>query len=312
MKTTKWCFTVNENARIFYGGLEAFFDVTVGLKYICGQLEKASTGQIHFQGYLQLAKSQRLSWLKRNIDSGAHFEPQKASCNDDARNYCMKSDTQEEPFIEFGTYAKGRGSRTDLLKFKDAVKSGQTRKQLMDEHYKIFARYRHFYSTIKEIYAPDPKGKERKVSIYFGTPGTGKTTKAVSHEDMWKQPLGSNKWFNGYDGQSVALLDDFAGRMNKVPLLDLLRLTDRYPEFVETKGGYTWWTPDHIIMTTNYHPRSWYNWNNREPSYLALQRRVTEVIEFTEQGESPVDVEVFFQDKDLWPTQYYQDSEMRN
>ncbi len=312
MSTTKWCFTVNENARLFYVGLEALA-LLPGIRYICGQLEKApETGQIHFQGYLQLRRSQRLSWCKKNISKTAHFEIQKASKNTSARDYCKKSDTQQEPFIEFGTFAKGQGARTDLAAFRDSVKGGSRIQQLIEDSPEVFARYRHFYSTLREIYHPPQFGLERKVSIYYGEPGTGKTRLAVSHADMWKAPIDNGTmWFDGYDGQTVVVLDDFSGKMSRMQLNYTLRLLDRYPERVPVKGGFTWWNPCHIIITTNYHPRAWYDWTNREVSYRALERRISEVIEFTMEDQSFVDVKLFFRDRELWPIMYHNANELQ-
>ncbi len=306
----KYCFTVNNEARLFYIGLEVLYETNKGhIQYICGQLEKASTGQIHFQGYVQLKRSQRLTWLKNNIDDTAHFEVQKAPQNIDAKEYCMKAETREEEFIEFGIFVKGKGARSDLNKFRVAVKEGKTKKELMDEHYAIFARYRHFYSTLSEMYGPPKEGKDILVSLYYGTTGTGKTRRAVAFDGFWKKPIGDFKWFSGYDKHKVALFDDFKG---EVKLSYLLQYLDRYPIYVENKGGHCWFHPDHIIVTTNYHPRAWYNWEDREVSYKALARRFTEVIEFTETEQSPIEVDEFFEDKDLWPVQYFKDDEMRN
>lgn len=48
---------------------------------------------------------------------------------------------------------------------------------------------------------------------------------------------------------------------------------DRYPIGVEKKGGFTWWNPSKIFITTNYHPKEWYDIKNRQESYKALIRR---------------------------------------
>ncbi len=81
-----------------------------------------------------------------------------------------------------------------------------------------------------------------------------------------------------YDGHKVVLLDDFAGASSHMTLTFLLRLLDRYPVMVPTKGSHTWWHPDHIYVTTNILPALWYKWENRGEHYRALARRFHKVI----------------------------------
>ncbi len=89
-------------------------------------------------------------------------------------------------------------------------------------------------------------------------------------------------WFDGYDNEPNVLFDDFAGRMSKMPLTLLLQILDRYARQVEVKGSFVWWMPTNIAITSNFHPREWYDWTNREESYNALCRRIHQVTEFCE------------------------------
>lgn len=96
-----------------------------------------------------------------------------------------------------------------------------------------------------------------EVKWYYGPTGTGKTRLAVAEggRDYWIS--GNNlRWFDGYEGQATAILDDI--RTNSCPFNFLLRLLDRYPLTVEIKGGFTLWNPKTIIITCPVHPRLLY------------------------------------------------------
>lgn len=129
---------------------------------------------------------------------------------------------------------------------------------------------------------------ERKVPEvlwFYGSTGTGKTRKAraIGGNDYWisGQDL---RWFDGYTGQKVAILDDI--RTNSCPFNFLLRLLDRYTLRAPIKGGFTNWNPEIIIVTCPVHPRQLYV--NRETGEAwdhvdQLIRRVTAFRDFDEQ-----------------------------
>lgn len=250
-----------------------------------------------------------MNWLQKNIWR-AHYEAQKARYNDEARDYTKKDETSdpEHPWKEVGEFNQGRtkknpefGKRNDLADFTEAIRSGKNQRDLVEAGYTgELARYPKFYSTIRSIYMPE-RG-EVKVSLYFGEPGTGKTLKAITdnRDDLYVVPVTNNIWFDGYDGQEVALLDDFCGKYSKVRLDYTLRLLDRYSVQVPIKGGFTWWTPKNVIVTTNIHPFNWYDFTNRKKHWKALARRFHEVLVF-EKDKEPYEVD---------PAEFLEDDEI--
>lgn len=72
----------------FYMFLEEWFEERkTQVRYICGQLERApTTGTLHFQAYVQLKRSQRQSWWKKNIHPTANLTFQNK--NDITNEYC--------------------------------------------------------------------------------------------------------------------------------------------------------------------------------------------------------------------------------
>ena len=176
MSSKFWCFTQNDDANSFQVGLETLFaGVEDNVSYICGQLEVASTGQRHFQGYVQLKISKPLSWIRNTISNTAHWERQKGT-NTQARDYCRKKDdtTVDGTFVEFGSFAVGRakaGARNDLHDFVEAIKEGASQRELIETHIETFARHMKFHDRVRSLYPPKRKSEEFKVILYVGIPG---------------------------------------------------------------------------------------------------------------------------------------------
>lgn len=305
-KATKWCFTVNDNAQVWADGLMELIynNESDHIRYVCGQLEIApDTGNLHFQGYLQMRHQCRLSWLKAHVHNTAHWEPQIASVNDDARNYCSKEETRapDVEFIEFGDYCKNERARADLVPFKNAIKEGMTQRQLAEEFTTEYIRYHRAADRLSSLYAPERP--EVNIKLYYGEPGTGKTRLAMEDPDHYVIPIGKGLWLDGYDKQDTLILDDFSGSLSSTGLTDTLRLLDRYLLRVPVKGSFTWITASTVIVTTNIHPFRWYKWKTRANQYEALYRRFTEVWFFPRNSPpEEQDIVEFFYDNDMiWP-----------
>jgi hypothetical protein len=71
----------------------------------------------------------------------------------------------------------------------------------------------------------------------WGPTGCGKTRRAFAEsnaDDRWVSNS-SLRWWDGYDGHSDVIIDDFRGDF--APFHTLLRILDRYEYAVEVKGG---------------------------------------------------------------------------
>lgn len=303
-----WCFTQNDNPESFHRDMSRLTDTEV--LYVCGQLERASTGQLHVQGYVQLRVSKMLSWVRNNISDTAHWEIQRGS-NSQARDYCKKEDETSisGTFTEFGEFNPGRGgqgARNDFSRLVEAVKEEKTQREIIEDESLIntYARYLKFHDRIRSLYKPKQREEGVRVILHVGEPGTGKTRKAVdAYPDLFEIPISNGTlWLDGYDNQPVVLFDDFLGAGSKMTLDNTLKFFDRYVRCVPIKGAYLWWKPEIIYVTSNYHPRHWYDFKSREASYKALARRFDEVWCFTESGEPEEQiVEDYFYDRDQWP-----------
>lgn len=306
-----WVFTVNDQPEVFRLALEYLFqEKSPHISYICGQLEEAA--HRHFQGYVQLKTSRALSWLKNNISGTAHFEIQRGT-SEQARDYCHKADatTVADTFVEFGEYRKvgsGAGERTDITALRDAIVRGSTQKEIIenDELVETFAKYMRFHDRVKSLYKPPARENGVHLILLVGAPGTGKTRRAFEqYPDLFEIPISNGTmWMDGYDDQPHVLFDDFMGKGSKMTLDNTLKFFDRYVRQVPIKGAYVWYRPEVIIVTTNYHPRYWYEWKGREESWKALKRRIHEIWWFPELGEAEEQhVDLFLDDVSQWPAE---------
>lgn len=144
-------------------------------------------------------------------------------------------------------------------------------------------------STI-ELYRPLTTRRFAPAVLWFyGPTGSGKTRTAVqiaeeTHNSYWITHDTDLKWFDGYTGQTYAIIDDF--RRQGVKFNWLLRLLDRYPVLVPIKGSYVRWVPKVIIITCPVGFRQAYQWMDKEENLHdwdgidQLERRIDDEIEF--------------------------------
>ena len=200
-----------------------------------------------------------------------HFERRRGTAAE-ASQYCKKDGL----FYEFGTISQPQqGKRTDLQEYYELVKAGKTDLELAEHNFACYSRTLKATDRIRSLTQP-PRDQSRQVILYVGKPGTGKTRLAYEqHSPLWEVPIGKDLWFDGYYGQKTCLLDEFEGQ---IPLTQALKLLDNYyVRQVPIKGGFVWFNPDTIIVTSNSHPSVWYNYTERTDKEEALRRRFTEI-----------------------------------
>lgn len=142
-----------------------------------------ANGTHHLQGYIEMPKSVRFSHFKGL--EGAHFEKAVGSpqqCFD----YCTKTETSVSPPFVYGTLSKGAGSRTDLIRLRDAVRDGKRNRELFDDDVVAGAaiKYQRGVAALATAYSKPTERGDVTVILHFGPPGTGKTYCAHSDSGM--------------------------------------------------------------------------------------------------------------------------------
>lgn len=225
------------------------------------------TGTVHFQGYLHFSRVQSLAYLKKWISPIPHFEAAKGTLEQNIA-YCSKEDSRAEgDEAEVGPWRGGeepeQGRRSDLIAFVDTIKSGATDAELLEKHPKEFVRHFKVIENIRATMAPRRDGPPL-VILFTGPSGCGKTRSAVDYAEKrnlryWIR--GPHKhWFQGYQGEPVAILDEVDKyEQQGFSLGLLLRILDRYAVDVEFKGGSRPFSSNIIILTAVLPPEAWYS-----------------------------------------------------
>lgn len=276
MSAKNWCFTLNNYNDESIQRLKSGFEESRALYMVFGK-ERGERGTPHLQGYLQLGSRQRLSYLRR-VFGQAHYEVSRGT-PEEAANYCKKDGDYEES----GTCTGGSGRRSDLAEVAALIKEGASIRRIADEHPAAMLRYGNGICRLKLYSKPPRRTSPPSIKVYWGATGLGKTRRVYSEstvEELWQHP--GDRWFDGYDGQKAVLFDDFDGGWFKLGYL--LKLLDRYTFQVPIKGGFAWWQPDTIYITSNVDPKLWFSSAN-DAQQQALQRRLREfgeVVHFNE------------------------------
>lgn len=130
-----WCFTLNNYTQDDIDRIDknsSFFD------YLVYGREVGESGTPHLQGFVSFPSRVRLNYCVEKVGQ-AHFTV--ARNVDNSIQYCKK----DGDFFEYGERPSGKGTRSDLESFKQAVILGNTNmKDLRLEFSDIVARYPKF------------------------------------------------------------------------------------------------------------------------------------------------------------------------
>lgn len=273
-----WCFTLNNpGERPDEWGSTLFKSVRA--RYLIFQLEKGDSGTPHFQGYIEFNRGVRFQTIKKYIP-GAHFEARRGS-RKQAIDYCRKTDTRVDGPWEFGESSlESQGTRSDLLEVCEGIKSGMGIRSISEQFMPQFIKYSKGIRDVLSIYNSKTikRIEDKEVILIYGDTGIGKSYWVRSRyaDDIYIKN-GTHKWWDGYVDQRVVCIDDFAGGRSGFPLCTTLNILDKWDCQVEIKGGTVVLTNRVLFITTNIHPRDWYDYGDREVHYRALARRISQV-----------------------------------
>lgn len=264
----RWCFTLNNYEQSDIHRLNSLAN-TDSVAYLCYGKEVGASGTPHLQGYVCFTSRKTRNRAKQEIGARAHLESSKGSPSQN-REYCSK----EGEFMEFGTLPNSQGHRTDLAELKLAINAGAGVSEISDKFFSQYLRYPRAIETMV-LRNSTPRTWKTQVKVLWGPTGSGKTSAVhaeVELSNLYSHPGG--QWFDGYEGQSDGLFDDFGG--SEFKLTYLLKLLDAYPMRVPVKGSFVQWVPKRIWITSNHHPEEWYP--NAKPMHVAaLMRRIEEI-----------------------------------
>lgn len=211
-----------------------------------------TTNRTHLQAFAYADRVMRLTAWKKLFPT-AHIDQMRGTFTQN-QVYCSK----QSELVEFGQRPMDNGLRRGDQVVKSLIDQDPTR-TVMDIYEETSERCALIYSRSFEQYREHKRAKLIKgdheppqVTFIYGAPGSGKTRFARESEpDIFDVPDGI-QWFNGYSGQEAVLFDNLEIPIHNKSLF--LKLIDRYPIQVPTKGGFTWWKPKRIYITSVHSP----------------------------------------------------------
>lgn len=288
MTARRWCFTINNPIESDY---PEKWNVQQ-MKLAVAQLEMGEgEGTLHLQGYLEMKSPCRLAAMKKLLPR-AHLEQSRGS-RQQAISYCLKEETSrgqkwwlyagilqnfEEEWPESlqdlmklsSSQSSGSSSstRSRLSEIQSKLSEGSSEviEEIADNEFDLWVRY---YRAFEKYLLLKTKPRNHAVDVHVvqGPTGTGKSRWAMETYPgaYWKQ---RSNWWDGYMGHKTVIIDEFYGWL---PFDLLLRVCDRYPLLVETKGGQVQFVAETIIITSNSLPSNWY----KSAYFPSFVRRVT-------------------------------------
>lgn len=254
-----WCYTLNN----YTEEEEAKVQTIDAVYHIYGR-EHGKSGTPHLQGFVYFATLKSRSQVAAYLGGRAHLEPLRGTPSQ-AADYCRKDgDT-----FESGELPR-QGKRSDLDEVREHLEAGEGMRHVV----KLCRSASSLRVAAAWLTHHEPARRTKpNVTWYFGPTGCGKSRKVAAAIDTlnldayWHT---GTKWFDGYDGEPVAVFDDFRAEQCKFAFL--LRLLDRYPLRVEVKGGFRQWRPDHIYFTSPFPPEELFRGEASEDLRQLLRR----------------------------------------
>jgi len=275
-----YCFTINNYSNDEWASLPKLYEENYASYLIAGKEMGEECKTPHIQGYVYfngrgygMSAAHKLPGLARAALIVARGD---AHAN---QKYCSK----QGEFIELGKPPK-KGARSDITEIKEIIGKGGNMREVIAQATS--------YQALKtgELLLKYQKAPERpdiKVYWYHGDTGSGKTRTAIKEagEDYWMSSK-NLKWWDNYDGEKKIIIDDF--RRDFCTFHELLRITDRYPFKVETKGGFRALLAEEIWITCPLPPEEL--WQGHLEDLQQLLRRITKIQKFIREPPSEPEV----------------------
>jgi len=277
-----WVFTINNPDSDDWDLLQAFPS-----KYLVFQVELGEEGTPHIQGFVQFEDKLRLTACKK-LHKKAHWEKRRGT-PDEARDYCMKEDTRIDGPYEYGAISYDAVQKLHAV--AKAIKDSGL-DHAIERFPEAYIHYHRGMAALSNHYTkPRDPAHPPVVTVLYGKSGAGKTRYAM---ECFPSPYllgaaGSASSSANFVGDyrplehQTFVLEEFYGDWQ---FRNLLRALDRYPNEVQTKGGYLQFLASHVVITSNVPPDEWYPklFATQVETLPALKRRIHNLILFTEHG----------------------------
>jgi hypothetical protein len=171
------------------------------------------------------------------------------------------------------------GGRSDLISLKRSIDEGVSQLGCWEEHFEPMTKYYKAMDRYRSLKVP-PRTEKTKVIVIFGPTGSGKSFCAHKFPNTFTLAPPAEKkgslWFDGYDGHTTLVVDEFYGWIRYDTML---RLCDEYAFHAPIKGSFVNFNSKYIVITSNKQPSEWYDYTKFAGNFAPLHRRIDLIIE---------------------------------
>lgn len=271
----------HNDASAYRKAFEGRISEKTGLRFVVINHESSpSTARNHLQVFVQFDGPTSLKKLKELFGDRIHAEPRRGTVQE-CIDYCTKTESRiagTSPIILGSQRQDGGGGGSNRGDAIEDLKRHRSLRRTASEYTDIFIRHHRGLAALLQQTATYYDGP-RNVIVLIGTPGCGKTRWVrdnVTNDPeraYWKDPT-VNNYFDGYNGQETAVIDDFSGW---IPYTTMLRIMDRYRAQVDVKGTFAPWNVRTMVITTNREINTW--WKEMDDVMIqAVTRRISTVL----------------------------------
>jgi len=267
-KARSFVFTLNN-----YTDDEFMLIKELKYKYIVIGDEIGENGTPHLQGYVNFSSPISFNTIKKAMPR-AHIETAKGNARQNYE-YCSKQQLKYEDGVR-----PEMGKRKDLDTIKEYIQTtpNPNMRDIILNHATSYQGIRTAEVLLKYLEPTRDPEHPPEILWYYGETGTGKTRTAYEENPKAYFKETGNKWWCGYDQHECVIIDDM--RFETFPWATLLRITDIYPNQVETKNGNRQLTAKRIIITAPVHPLEMFEGRVHEKLDQFI-RRITKIKMFT-------------------------------
>lgn len=249
----------------------------VGIEYALVAREFHADGNPHIHVFLTLKKKLNTTRVDFFDLGNYHGNYQTARNSDDVLDYCRKADSDP---LSFGVYVGNGQSAVQKRALQNKAILGTPLPQLVDEGIVHISQYKKIKECVN-LYQLDkttvPDYMPKKCYWIYGPTGCGKSRYVRDNHPNACYYKPQNKWWDGYSGETVVLIDDFD--LQGSCLGHYLKIwADCYSFVAEVKGTTIKPIIDTFYVTSQYLPKDIWcagtdatKWDTE--LMLAIQRR---------------------------------------
>lgn len=241
----------------------------------------------HLQFMVRFDRAHCLCWVIKHFEStleitGIHWEI--VHDFNKCYAYCTKEETRiagSLPHVNGDMdFAQGKDKITDLVALH--LLGGAQREEIVRDFPGFFLLHGRAIDNFYRAYIPpEPYHYEPiEVHVLWGSSGMKKTGfLRASRPDHYVHTTTKGVWFDGYQGESVLILDDIDDSLPFGMMKDILE--GHRPLQLPIKGGFVYARWKLVLIASNIEPRDWYpvlNQAHRD----AIMRRLTSITHVTE------------------------------